>query len=85
MELTNRLRNQGYQIQERELNGSRCATRIPPGGAKGAGLAPQTSCERERGPYQVIVAVDVTGANDLVSLEKVALLVEKAASRAPAN
>src|SRR5258708_7012954 len=39
-ELTDRLRNQGYQIQERELNGSRCATRVPPGSAKGAGLAP---------------------------------------------
>jgi hypothetical protein len=84
-ELTERLRKQGYQIQEKELNGSRCATRVPPGSVKGSGLALETSCGREKGPYQVIVAVDVTGANDLVSLEKVASLTEKAASRAPAH
>jgi hypothetical protein len=84
-ELTDRLRKQGYQIQERELNGSRCATRVPPGGGNSNGLEPQASCERKKGPYQIIVAIDGTSANDLVPLEKVASLVEKAASRAPAQ
>jgi hypothetical protein len=82
-EQEDRFRKEGYQIQKKELNGSRCATRIPPGTAKGNGLAPQTSCEREKGPYQVIVAVEMTGANDLISMERVASLVEKATTRIP--
>ena len=84
-EQNDRYRKQGYQIQERELSGSRCATTVPPGGAKNPVPPPGTSCERDKGPYHIIVSVQATGANDLVPMEKVASLVEKAASRLPSQ
>jgi hypothetical protein len=83
-----RRRKEGYQIQKKELNGLRCATTIPPSGVKD--LPPNrplggTECERAKGPYHVLITVEATGASDLLPLEKVAALVEKAASRLPAQ
>lgn len=84
-EQKDRYRKEGYQIQEKEFNGLRCATLVPPTGTREALPAPGTSCEHEKGPYHIIVAVEATGANDLVAMEKVASLTEKASSRAPAQ
>jgi hypothetical protein len=76
---------QGYQIQEREFGSARCATTVLQAGAKDTFEVLGTSCERQKGPYHVIVAVGTTGPNDIVPMENVASLVEKAASRVPAQ
>jgi hypothetical protein len=84
-EQRDRYTKQGYQIQERELGGSRCATTVLQAGAKDMLGIVGTSCEHQKGPYHVIIAVGATGPNDLVPMEKVASLIEKAASRVPAQ
>lgn len=76
---------QGYRIQERELGGSRCATIVLQAGAKDTFGIEGTSCERQEGPYHIIVVVGATGPNDIVPMGNVASLAEKAASRVPAR
>ncbi|HEY6250606.1 MAG TPA: hypothetical protein VI685_11650, partial [Candidatus Angelobacter sp.] len=77
------LRKQGYQVQAKEVGGSQCFTVLPPDSSKYTSVLVGTSCGREKGPYSVSVKVGATGPNDVASMEKVAALTEKAASRVP--
>lgn len=78
------LRNQGYQVQTRDLSGAHCTSILPGSGAKNAVEgAVGTACVLEKGLYVLSVYVSATGASDVCSMEKVASLVEKAASRVP--
>jgi hypothetical protein len=80
------MRDQGYQIQVKEVNGSRCTTILPFAGAKGNELLPVgTTCVLKKGAYMVSIAVSATGSSDVVSMEKLATLADKAASRFPAR
>ena len=80
------LRNDGYQVQTRDLSGAHCTTILPGSGAKNAVEgAVGTACVLEKGLYVLSVYVSATGASDVCSMEKVASLVEKAASRVPAQ
>lgn len=82
-EQRDRYRKEGYQIKETELSGSRCVTTVPPGRAKNFERPPGTSCERDKAAYHILVSVETTSANDLVPIERVLALVDKAAARAP--
>jgi hypothetical protein len=55
-----------------------CATTIPPS-------VSGTECERDKGPYDILTMVEAFAADDLVSMEKVVALVERAVSRLPAQ
>lgn len=77
------LRKQGYQVQAKEVSGSQCFTVLPPDSSKYTSVLVGTSCGREKGPYSVAVKVGATGPNNVASMEKVAALTEKAASRVP--
>jgi hypothetical protein len=80
------LRNQGYQIQNKDVNGSRCTTLLPPANSKATVVDESmlgTACVREKGPYVVSITVSATSQSDLLPMEKVASLVEKAVSRVP--
>lgn len=81
--MQDRLRKQGYQVQTKEMSGSQCYTVLPPAGEKYTSVLVGTSCGREKGPYSVAVKVGATGPNDVASMEKVAALTQKAASRVP--
>lgn len=82
-EMQDRLRKQGYQVQTKEVSGSQCFTVLPPADSKYTSVTVGTSCGREKGPYSVAVKVGATGPKDVASMEKVAALTEKAASRVP--
>jgi hypothetical protein len=78
------LREQGFQVQAKDIGGSRCMTIVPPAGS--TSVDPDrlgTNCVRETGPNVVSVTVGLIGAVDPVPMEKVAALAEKAASRVP--
>lgn len=77
------LRQQGYQVETKEVSGSQCFTVLPRDASKYTSVLVGTSCGREKGPYSVAVKVGATGPNDVASMEKVAALTEKAASRVP--
>src|SRR5580704_3415889 len=50
------LRNQGYQIQNKDVNGSRCTTLLAPANSKATAVDESmlgTACVREKGPYVV--------------------------------
>jgi hypothetical protein len=79
------LRKEGYQIQVKDLNGSLCSTMLQPASSKDTLKIVGTNCGRDKGPYHVLVIVGATGPNDLISMEKVAALAEKAASRVPVH
>jgi hypothetical protein len=76
---------EGYQIQVKDLSGSLCSTMLQPASSKDTLKIVGTNCGRDKGPYHVLVIVDATGPNDLISMEKVAALAEKAAQRVPAH
>src|SRR5260370_1487918 len=67
-EQRDRYRKQGYRIQEREFGSARCATIVVQPGANDALRIVGTSCEREKGPYHVLIIVPATGPNDLVPI-----------------
>jgi hypothetical protein len=80
------LREQGFQVQAKEVGGSRCMTILPPAGSRSVDADRLgTNCVRETGPYVVSVTVGLIGAVDPVPMEKVAALAEKAAARVPAQ
>jgi hypothetical protein len=76
------LRKAGYQIQIKEVSGSHCSTMLLPAGN---GALVGTNCWRNKGTSHIAVKVGATGQNDLLPMERVAALVDKAASRMPAN
>lgn len=78
-EMQDRLRKQGYDIENKDVGGSHCSTMVPPSGSKSSLVG--TDCWRDKGSSHVAVKVGATGANDLFPMEKVAALVEKASSR----
>ncbi len=80
-EMQDRLRKQGFQIQNKEVSGSHCSTMVLPAGSKSSLVG--TDCWRDKGPSHVAIKVGATGPNDLFPMEKVASLTEKAASRVP--
>jgi hypothetical protein len=76
------LKEQGFQVQAKEIGGSRCMTIRPPAGS--TSVDPDrlgTNCVRETASNVVSVTVGLIGAVDAVPMEKVAALAEKAASR----
>jgi hypothetical protein len=80
------LRNQGYQIQNKDVNGSRCTTLLAPANSKATAVDESmlgTACVREKGPYVVSITVSASSQSDLLPMEKVTSLVEKAVSRVP--
>ena len=80
------LRKQGYQIQTKDLSGSHCTTIVPGAGTKDTlEDVVGTACVREKGPYVVSVYVSATGTSDMLSMERVGALTEKAVSRVPAQ
>lgn len=79
------LHEEGYQVQAKEIRGSRCMTILPPAGSKSTADTARlgTNCTREKGPYVVSITIGPAGSGDALSMEKVAALAEKAASRVP--
>jgi hypothetical protein len=81
------MRKQGFEVQTKDINRSKCTTIVEPPNPKGPpgpGM-PQTACLREKGGYFVSITVAADGSSEVVSMEKVAGLTEKAASRIPAQ
>jgi hypothetical protein len=78
------MRNLGYKIEFKQVDGSSCTTILPFADAKGSELLPVgTTCVLDRGGYFVSIMVSGTSPSDVLRPEKVALLAEKAASRFP--
>jgi hypothetical protein len=85
-EMQQAIRGMGYQVQTKDVGSSHCTTVLPPGNATpSASASIGTTCVREQGPYFVSVAVGATASGDLIPMERVATLAEKAVSRLPAR
>jgi hypothetical protein len=85
IEMQEAMRKDGYQVQTKDITGSKCSTIVEPANAKHpeATALVQTACLLEKGPYFVSVTVRPTRSRDLFPMEKLAALAEKAASRLP--
>jgi hypothetical protein len=80
VEMQEAVRKDGYQLQIKDIGGSKCTTVVQPPNPKypqGTVLI-QTACHLEKGPYFVTVAVQPVGSRDVLPMEKVASLAEKA-------
>jgi hypothetical protein len=85
IEMQEAMRKDGYQVQTKNISGSKCSTIVEPASAKHpeATVLVQTACQLEKGPYFVSITVRPTRSRDLFPMEKVAALAEKAALRLP--
>ncbi len=81
-DVQDRLRKAGYQIQTKDVSGAHCSIMLL---TAGKSSLMGTDCWRDKGPSHVAVKVGATGQSDLMPMEKIAALVEKAASRVPAQ
>ncbi len=78
-----RLRTMGYTIKESTLGATTCWTMTPPTAHGDEPVAFGTTCGGVKGRSFYSVSVSSTGAGDLLGVEKVKLLADKAAARLP--
>jgi hypothetical protein len=78
-----RLRGMGYTIRESTLGATTCWTMTPPTGHGDEPVAFGTTCAGVKGRSFYSVSVSSTGAGDVLDVEKVKLLADKAAARLP--
>ncbi len=78
-----RLRGMGYSIKETKLGATMCWTMTPPAAHGDEPVAFGTTCAGVKGRSFYSVSVSSTGAGDLLGVEKVKLLADKAAARLP--
>jgi|SRR5664280_245211 len=78
-----RLRTMGYSIKETKLGATMCWTMTPPAAHGDEPVAFGTTCGGIKGRSFYSVSVSSTGAGDLLGVEKVKLLADKAAARLP--
>ena len=76
-----RLRGMGYSIKETKLGGTTCWTMTPPAAHGDEPVAFGTTCGGVKGRSFYSVSVSSTGAGDLLGVEQVKLLADKAAAR----
>ncbi len=78
-----RLRAMGYAIKETKLGATTCWTMTPPATHGDEPVAFGTACGGLKGDSFYSLSVSATGAGDLLGVEKVKVLADKAAARLP--
>ncbi len=78
-----RLRRMGYTLKESTLGATMCWTMTPPAAHGDEPVTFGTTCGGIKGRSFYSVSVSSTGAGDLLGVEKVKLLADKAAARLP--
>jgi hypothetical protein len=78
-----RLRRMGYTLKESTLGATMCWTMTPPAAHGDEPVAFGSTCGGIKGRSFYSVSVSSTGAGDLLGVEKVKLLADKAAARLP--
>jgi hypothetical protein len=73
--------SEGYKVDKKDFGNMRCSTMAPP--AQQAVKQFSTTCGTEKGRMFVTVSASASGQDDLVPMEKIKTLAEKAASRLP--
>ena len=87
IEMQDAMRKDGYQVQTKDINGSKCSVIVESANPNHpeANVLIQTACQLEKGLYFVSITVRPIGSRVPISMEKVASLAGKAASRLPAH
>lgn len=75
------LMSEGYKVNKKDFGSIKCSTMEPP--AQQVVKNSSTVCRTEKGPMFVSVTASASGPTELVSMDKVKTLAEKAASRLP--
>jgi hypothetical protein len=78
-----KLRTSGYTIKEKDFGDLKCWTMQPPANQKEGFSVFGTNCGGTRGDYFYSVSISATGAGDLIPIEKLKAVADKAASRLP--
>ncbi|MBZ5555472.1 MAG: hypothetical protein LAO21_22415 [Acidobacteriia bacterium] len=75
------LRQEGYKVDKKDFGNMKCSTMVAP--VQQTVKQFSTSCGTEKGRMFVTVSASASGQGDLVPMEKIKTLTEKAASRLP--
>jgi hypothetical protein len=73
----------GYKIETKEFGGVRCWTMLPPPADTPGHAVFGSNCGGTKGDYFYSISISATGKNDLIPIEKLKALADKAASRLP--
>jgi hypothetical protein len=73
----------GYSIESKEFGSVPCWTMLPPPGDKSSFAVFGSNCGGTKGDYFYSISISATGKADLVPIERLKALTDKAASRLP--
>ena len=73
----------GYSIESKEFGSVRCWTMLPPPGDKSGLTVFGTNCSGTKGDYFYSISISATGKTDLIPIERLKALADRAASRLP--
>ncbi|MBZ5535028.1 MAG: hypothetical protein LAO31_03655 [Acidobacteriia bacterium] len=73
--------SEGYKVDKKDFGNMKCSTMVPP--AQQTVKQFSTTCRTRKGPMFVTVSSSASGQDDLVPMEKISTLAEKAVSRLP--
>jgi hypothetical protein len=73
----------GYRIESKEFGSVRCWTMLPPPSDKSALGVFGSNCGGTKGDYFYSISISATGESDLIPIERLKALADRAASRLP--